>query len=69
MKQFPISPFSISDHDWKYYKSLFNITLCCRAADSKKKKSTFRITSIIDPVKNDDEDEDKTEDTEENEGY
>ena len=39
-----------------------------RAADSKKKKSTFRITSIIDPVKNDDEDEDKTEDTEENEG-
>ena len=39
-----------------------------RAADSKKKKSTFRITSIIDPVKNDDEDEDKTEDAEENEG-
>lgn len=38
-----------------------------KAADSKKKKSTFRITSIIDPVKNDDEDEDKTEDTEENE--
>ena len=49
--------------------SVYNITLCCRAADSKKKKSTFRITSIIDPVKNDDEDEDKTEDTEENEGY
>ncbi|KAL5246955.1 hypothetical protein ACHWQZ_G018978 [Mnemiopsis leidyi] len=38
-----------------------------KAADSKKKKSTFRITSIIDPVKNDDEDEDKTEDAEENE--
>ena len=27
--------------------------------DNKKKKSAFRITSIIDPVKNDDEDEDK----------
>ena len=32
------------------------LTFYRATADSKKKKSTFRITSIIDPVKNDDED-------------
>lgn len=39
-----------------------------KAAEGKKKKSTFRITSIIDPVKNDDdEDDDKENDEDETE--